>query len=203
MALSFAKLRQTHGSDVVDEFFALSWAAERARKYEYNMGVKLQARVRGFLIRTQLQKLGGCALLIQRVYRGFKGRLRAMREKARIAHEKKVAEWTRAVVTIQKVWKGYWSRKVKFDYYGRKRYLTDLVAKMKQTRLELEVHEQAQRAALASHQRTFESKLLAKLAGQRHHLMGTRAIPGVMAQAKAPVLMAARRVEAGQEACDA
>ncbi|KAJ3015682.1 UNVERIFIED_CONTAM: spermatogenesis-associated protein 17 [Siphonaria sp. JEL0065] len=89
---------------------------------------------------------------------------------------------------IQKIWKGYWSRKAKFDYAARKQYLADIVVKMEDMRLKVEAHAKQQQLESIAAQAQFEKNLLAKLAGQRHHLVGTKAIPGVMAKAKSPSL---------------
>ncbi|KAI9340579.1 hypothetical protein BDR26DRAFT_353867 [Obelidium mucronatum] len=188
MASAFIKLRQLHGSDVTDEFFRRSWEAETLRQKEYESDVKLQARIRGFMVRLRLKKMRHLAETVQRIWRGHQGRQRAIAERKRIEHEKLLAFWNTMATRIQKIWKGYWSRKSKFNYEARKQYLAQIVVKMEEMRVKVETHAKQQQIAALASQAQFEKNLLSKFAGQRHHLVGTYAIPGVMAKAKSPSL---------------
>ncbi|KAJ3290732.1 spermatogenesis-associated protein 17 [Rhizoclosmatium sp. JEL0117] len=200
MAASFARIKQLNYSDIIDEFFNKSWAAEVARHKEYNSDVKLQAKIRGYMVRLHIKQMKGAALKIQRVFRGYKGRERAKAERARINHEALLAFWNKMTVKIQKIWKGYWSRKAKFDYYARKKYLADVVVKMEELRIKVSEHAKEQEIIAKTKQAEFEAKIIEKLSGQRHHLVGTKAIPGVMSKAKQPLL--SKKVEYQQDVAE-
>ncbi|KAJ3247715.1 spermatogenesis-associated protein 17 [Chytriomyces hyalinus] len=200
MALSFEIRRSLHGADIVDDYFKVSWEAEKSRQEEYDSDVKLQSRIRGHLARLKLKKQIAASINLQRIFRGFKARKFVKAERERMELKAKLAFWNQKVTLIQKIWRGFKTRK-SHDFYGRKKYLADLVVKMEQTRLSIEAHEKAQMEALVTRQRDFDQKLLRKLAGQRHHLVGTRAIPGVMRKFNEPLLTHSYYIQDGEDSC--
>ncbi|KAJ3140874.1 spermatogenesis-associated protein 17 [Physocladia obscura] len=153
---------------------------------------------------TQLMA-ADATITIQRIYRGFRGRKFANNERVAMHQLALLAYWSTAAIKIQKMyfeknykkkvnvttfdrWKGYWSRKSKFNYYHRKHYLAGIVLKMNETRVKLKEKEKKDREKALQKHHTLEIALIEKLAGQHHHLMGTKAIPGVMKNVQHPDL---------------
>ncbi|KAI8801145.1 hypothetical protein BJ742DRAFT_40020 [Cladochytrium replicatum] len=80
---------------------------------------------------------------------------------------------------IQKVWRGYCSRKHKFDFNKRKAYINEVKRKIVQFREEIAERVKQQRhREKATEMEKFEERIK-KLAAVRHHLLSTKAIPGI------------------------
>ena len=80
---------------------------------------------------------------------------------------------------IQKIFRGYYVRKYKHDFYARKRYLTNVAQKNHEVRQKLddfrktsEIEEQKRKEEIARME-------LTKVASNVHHLCSTKAVPGV------------------------
>ncbi|ODN05703.1 Spermatogenesis-associated protein 17, partial [Orchesella cincta] len=89
---------------------------ERMAVVRYHAAVKIQAVWRGFLIRYNMKILNACATKIQAWVRGFELRKRwkFVASTAKIAKTKQ--EQDEAATKIQAGWRGYMSRKNKFNY---------------------------------------------------------------------------------------
>jgi hypothetical protein len=103
-------------------------------------------------------------------------------EIARQTREKELLLLNTMATKIQKLWRGYASRKCKFDYHSRKRYIQQITVKIEETRKGLREFEERQRVLEMERRRELERERIERLAGVRHHLLGTKAIPGVMAK---------------------
>jgi len=65
------------------------------RNFRFEMSAKIQARIRGYLWRKRLRYLNQCAINCQRVYRGYSGRVFAIKERKRRLYGADVAEMIR------------------------------------------------------------------------------------------------------------
>ncbi|KAL2913652.1 hypothetical protein HK105_206812 [Polyrhizophydium stewartii] len=177
MALAFAKIWQRR-SDTVDEFFALSRDAETNRQREYDAAAMIQKHWRRHVCLTYFRTLKTLTLRIQRVFRGYRGRKRAAKIAIQLGHERRMRFYNSMATKIQKVWRGWLSRKHRFDFYARKRY----IAQMDEMRRTLQMREAEQRTAFAAQEILQTEEKLERVAATRHHLLGTRAVPGVFAR---------------------
>lgn len=77
-------------------------------------------------------------------------------------------------------WRGWYSRAYKFDFYQRRDYIASLAQKMQKTRESL--HEKCMEliAERRIANREQAKVRLDKIAGTKHHLIGTKAIEGVL-----------------------
>lgn len=64
---------------------------------------------------------------IKRLWRGHKGRERAHARKREVDKEKRKIYFHVHALTIQRHYRGYYSRKFKHDYYRRQRFIKDSV----------------------------------------------------------------------------
>ncbi|GBF88659.1 hypothetical protein Rsub_01558 [Raphidocelis subcapitata] len=164
---------------VMDEYYELCRAAEAARAEELGAAVALQAAWRGRLQRQQLRQLGRTSLTIQRFWRGHHGRLRAAAAREERDRRLRAEHFRRAATEIQRRWRGYWSRTRVHSLAARRAFLSAVAAASAAARAAaagardaaLEA-ERGGRAAAA--RRAFEGAL-----GRLHHLVSTRAAPGV------------------------
>lgn len=85
---------------------------------------------------------------------------------------------------IQKIWRGYYSRKVLFDYRKRKAYILEVKKKSAEMRSYLQAHELAQRQQQSLQKAQSISQKVEQTAGRMHHLLSTKHIPGVFFDAR-------------------
>ncbi|TPX65656.1 hypothetical protein SpCBS45565_g05042 [Spizellomyces sp. 'palustris'] len=184
MALSFARIWNFQCTDIVEDLFARSRDAELHRHEEYAAAVAIQKVWSGYVVRRRLQKLNKNATTIQRYWRGHLGRNFLERLIIERNRRKRMMHYYAMAVRIQKTWRGYHSRKYKFHYYQRKAYIENVKEKINTIREQLAAHCIAQRQADWVHRQATAAALLDRLAGNRHHLVGTQHVPGVYADAR-------------------
>ncbi|KAI8928264.1 hypothetical protein BC831DRAFT_449110 [Entophlyctis helioformis] len=170
MALAFARIWRQHSTDAINDFFRLSKDAEDNRKREYEAAAIIQRHWRGYVCRTYFSSLTSLALRLQKTIRGYRGRLKAAEIAIDLSRKRRFRFYNGMATKIQRVWRGYISRKHKFDFYARKRYIAQVSAK--------------QKTAFAAQQILLLEEKLDKAAGFRHHLVGTQAVPGVFARVR-------------------
>lgn len=77
-------------------------------------------------------------------------------------------------------WRGYWSRKTRFNYYARKQYVSEIAQKMQRTRESVEEYRIKQLQQMNEIRARETAERTGRLAGKIHHLKGTQAVPGVL-----------------------
>ncbi|KAI8917652.1 hypothetical protein DFJ77DRAFT_313631 [Powellomyces hirtus] len=179
MALSFARIWPRKGIDIVEQFFQMASDAELHRDEEHSAAIIIQKAWRGFVVRSRLENLNTAATTIQRYHRGYRGR--ELLERLIVARdtERRMSYYFDMAVQVQRIWRGYRTRAHVFDYYKRKAYIEGVKQKMESLREHLAQHlveqEQQQQAYLAS----LAAQKADRLAGTRHHLLGTKDVPGI------------------------
>jgi len=172
-------LKQTCVQDLEDEFFKLHEEAEVARERETKAAIKIQARCRGVMTRNRKRSLTDSVNLIQRMFRGHLGRKRFgeyQRVKARAEREE---FFYKAAAVIQRIWRGYAVRKFTCDFYGRKRWLENVLKVSEDLRVEMqEKYLQQLQDEEAKAQMEYMNRFRTDIKG-KHHLTSTRARPGV------------------------
>ncbi|KAJ3214335.1 spermatogenesis-associated protein 17 [Dinochytrium kinnereticum] len=182
MAAQFARLWQLRGSDVFDEFFERSWEAESNRTSEHRAAMAIQRRWRGFQCRARMADLIARVVRIQRIFRGFVGRRKFTSEWHRQVVEHEMMFKNEMAVKLQKTWRGYHTRRTVFDFRKRKAFIEFISKQMEDTRMRLQNHHEAQkRLDLETRARTLLS-WVDRFAGKNHHLVGTKAIPGILSK---------------------
>ncbi|KAJ3039862.1 spermatogenesis-associated protein 17 [Rhizophlyctis rosea] len=179
MALSYAKLYLQKGTGIIDDFFRLSSDAELHRQEEHDAACKIQKAWRGYVARDWILLIHKEAVRIQRAFRGHMGRKMYEREVVERDRARRMNYYNAMAVRIQKTWRGYRNRKYVFDFRARQHYIEQLKEKLEQTRADLSTYAETQRTQLQTHNLQQYISHLEKLAGTRHHLLGTKAIPGV------------------------
>ncbi|KAJ3413416.1 spermatogenesis-associated protein 17 [Chytridiales sp. JEL 0842] len=182
MALQFhqASFTKSKGLDVIDDFFDLARSAELFRHTENSKAIQIQARWRGYKARVHLETKTKMVILIQRIFRGYLGRKYYKAEIQRRKREKELKLLNTMATRIQRAWRGHHSRQAIFNFYARQKYIKTLTTQLELTRAQLEAFEIQQRELEAKRKEEYEREKLERLAGRRHHWVGTKAVKGVM-----------------------
>lgn len=160
-------------------YFLWTREAAESRDNEIAAILSIQKAWRGYNARKYLGFLNAQATDIERVWRGFLGR-----EKAKHIKYEKVLAIERAfydlcATRIQSVWRGYISRKLKQDYYNRRKYIDYVSEQAAELRGNIDTEMGTYRSYLAQKKEDYEAKQFASITANIHHLMGTYTQPGI------------------------
>ncbi len=116
---------------------------------------------------------------IERVARGRLGRKACHRLKEERLAAERAAIFQYQASVIQHVFRGFYSRRFKHDFYARKAYIANILEKSNSLRVELAANRE--RAAQEEQARRMESMQaeFKKVASGLHHLLSTKSRPGV------------------------
>mmetsp|Transcript_79426 Transcript_79426/g.233396 ORF Transcript_79426/g.233396 Transcript_79426/m.233396 type:complete len:388 (-) Transcript_79426:112-1275(-) len=165
--------------DVVREYFRMAQEASDEQPDEVAAVIKIQSFFRGWQVRKSwYSKIGG-ARRFQRTVRGWLGRQRTKNLRLQRQRQLNMVFFHHCAAVIQKFFRGWSSRRNLHDYYGRKQYLETIGKRGAWTTEYLQrEHQQKLEDAKAeeegSMRREFDT-----LAGELHHLVSTKTIPGV------------------------
>jgi len=165
--------------EVVKNFFAQTQDASDSLPLEVAAVNKIQSVHRATQIRIIYHEIVAAALLIQRMVRGCLGRKKAREVNRERNSCLRLKFFHHCACTIQRIYRGRWSRKKIHSFYGRKIYL-EKVEKRGEWTKEYLVEEHKEKLAVA---KILEEEKVKQefdhLAGDLHHLMSTKTIPGV------------------------
>ncbi|KAF4684615.1 spermatoproteinsis associated 17, partial [Perkinsus olseni] len=109
---------------LVDELYARFFyeiqAAEDSYAAETRAAADIQRIFRGAICRFQYERVRRAVEAIQRVYRGHVGRCKVKALRTRERGEQQLAFFNAQAEAIQRVFKGFWSRRYLHDYYAMK-----------------------------------------------------------------------------------
>lgn len=165
--------------EVVKNFFARTQDASDSLPLEVAAVTKIQSVHRATQIRIIYHEVVAAARLIQRMVRGCLGRKKAQKVSQEGHNQLRLKFFHHCACTIQRMYRGRWSRKRVHSFYGRKIYLEKVEKRGEWTKEYLaEEHKEKMAAAkIREEQRVKEE--FDHLAGDLHHLMSTKTIPGV------------------------
>lgn len=176
-------------NQILDEFLLRSRYAEDRRPEDEEKAIKIEARWRGFHLRKLLKIQNEAAVIIQKAFRAHTSRQSEIRRNQQRIEREKMRLMNKMAIIIQKTWRGYFSRKKNFDFFKRRSYITDVENKMNLLRHSLEQHVIRQHEQEKARAERLTADMLERLAGSRHHWIGTRAVPGVMRGVLEPVIV--------------
>lgn len=170
---------QMQVSDIFEDIYESYRIADQFRDIEYNAAVKIQAWYRRIRVKAYLKHLNAAAALVQRYYRGWKGRQRYRETLDKRVREMRKNFFDQKATICQKIWRGYFSRKYIFNYYKRKAYLIAIQHKNEAVLNELkEYKEYTDRQA--DEKRNIEKyRKMEEKAKREHYLISTKQISGV------------------------
>ena len=118
--------------------------------------------------------------MLQRIYRGFRGRMAATARDDEVKKFRQDLLFQYFAEVIQRTFRGFHSRKVKHDFHARKKYIADMVLKSEelQTRLNQYAEEAAAKHAKEAKER--RDRKLVETTTRLNYLVSTKAQRGVM-----------------------
>eukprot|EP00898_Chlorokybus_atmophyticus_P008217 jgi/Chlat1/8397/Chrsp80S07908 len=134
---------------------------------------------RGHAVRRELSRLRASATQAQRLVRGHLARLNADRKRNDRDRHRRQMYFDWSATTVQRHWRGHWSRKNVHNYYSLKAYLAAIMEKTQQLRLELAEYSERQLREIAEREEAERHERLQKALSKKHHLLSTKACAGV------------------------
>ena len=182
MAVFADKFYTVRSFSIVDDYYTLTRETEKHRFKEIHAAVKIQALYRMHKLYKSYKTLKKAVGQVKKYFIGF--RTRKMFWKA---IEKKLALercmfYSSCATVIQRVYRGFYSRKYVHDFWARKKYITHIERKNEKRRDKVNVYHQT---LTNEEERALENNArmeFHKLASSLHHLTSTRAIPGVYSE---------------------
>jgi len=165
--------------ELYKQFFDATQQANDARDRETRAVVRIQAAFRASVVRWRFHEVARAARMIQRCARGRFGRVAAasvLRDRARFRH---MQFFHHCSTTIQKTFRAFWSRKYLHDFYARKAYLGTVVARGDRVRDFLNKKYEQEVAGKGGENEIKLKEEFQKVTSQLHHLVSTKAIPGI------------------------
>lgn len=179
MSIDYLNLASTCGASSRANYFLWTRDAADSRDGEIHAISSIQRAWRGYNARKYLAYLHMQATEIERVWRGYLGRSKAKHLKYEKVLAIEKAFYDLCATRIQSVWRGYISRKLKQDYYNRKKYIEYVSDQAAELREKVEEDVGSYKAYLAQKKEEEEAKQFASITANIHHLMGTYTQPGI------------------------
>jgi len=175
---SLANLKTKTGK-ITCEIFRTKSIVELERKKEREAAVKIHSWFRKIRVQQFIKHKHECATLIQKAFRAFTARKWYRKKLEERIIDLMMLYYDNKATKIQSVWRGYFTRKYKFNFYTRKAYLDALVLKNESIRLELEVIGLNNTIAMKTQQdfKEVESEIMKNR--KNHHLLSTSVRPGI------------------------
>ncbi|BET03386.1 Hypothetical protein NTJ_16204 [Nesidiocoris tenuis] len=148
------------------------------KRKKHFAAIKIQKLIRGWLTRIHLKKLNKKSVIIQKNWRGFRGRQKAAALVERRYKDLVEKYYFKMAVRIQALWRGFQARKG-FDYYKKKAWLNAVADTNEETRKKLDQfrldEEERKRKEIAAEYEPW----IHYMANKVHHFLRTRVRPGI------------------------
>lgn len=166
-------------SEFEDDYFIAYQETSSKKLVELHACETIQRIWRGFKIRRELSRMTKASMTLQSGIRGHLGRKRFGNYQRQVATDERKAFFDACAATIQKWWRGYWSRKYTHSFIARKQYIEVIKAKNDELARETDAFREEEMQRLAQemdekmHEEFWES------CKGRHHLVSTFVREGV------------------------
>jgi hypothetical protein len=147
---------------------------------EAEAAAKVQTRFRSSSSRRKYRTNQDKAAMLQRIYRGYEGRVRASKRAEEIADVRQRLLFDYFAEVVQRTMRGYLSRKKKHDFHARRKYIDDMVSKSEELQQQLNRFATEAREKEARKAKEERDRKLKETSTQLHYLVSTRAQRGVM-----------------------
>lgn len=155
---------------------------------EFHAARKIQSFYRGYQVRKMVKHWNAMAILIQKSYRGYAGRKVYFILLQDTVQQRFDAFYAQQATHIQRVFRGFWSRKTTFDYYKMKKWIG--LVKLKNDELSEETWEyfQDERNRRTELHNNMARDLCIFIARKLHHLLRTHQRAGIYSNSKSKTL---------------
>jgi hypothetical protein len=179
MAVLAKKLYTERRFGIVVEYYELTRETEKHRFKELEAAVKLQAYYRMHMCLVYYKEMQLSVLKLQRAWRCHLIRKRFWKRIEEELTFQRQEMYAAAVLTIQRVFRGFYFRKYHHDFYARKQYIEHLKSKNTEMRASMQTYYEGLLGDQARQQEQYARLEFHRLASSLHHLASTKAIPGV------------------------
>lgn len=170
---------QNRLDEITKEYFKQTQVASNLKHLEITSVLKIQSFYRASKVREHWHAVDNATKLIQRDVRGWLARVRTRQKALELQQKRNSIFFHHCATVIQKYFIGWRQRKHDHDYYGRKAYLQKIQERGELTKAHLRLHHEKQLEEEKQRKVTQIRDEFDNLAGDLHHLISTKAIPGV------------------------
>lgn len=139
----------------------------------------IQSYVRRFIIQRYIKKLNTSALVIQRWYRGWRGRVLYRQMLKESVEEMYQRHYNKMASIIQRTWHGYLSRRDIFSYYALKAWIRKVQDKNCEVLATIKANEDELKKQRLEEFEIEARKWVVFILAKLHHLLRTKTISGV------------------------
>lgn len=176
---SFNRLKQVKSNHLLRHVFDAINAAESNREKETTAACKIQSMARMTHIRADYLLTKVAAVKIQKIFRGYCGRLVALDRRVERERERQHLFFKHFAILIQKTFRGFFSRKWRSNFYEMKGYINEVVSRSERVRAIGEQYRQELAQEEERRRQVEQHTKFANVTKSLHHLVSTATIPGV------------------------
>lgn len=176
---AFYRLYEDGGNAVIEELFCLLGLANENEAAEHRAATMIRSAYVGKKVRALYHTVHDATTMIQRNVKGWSGRRKAKLRRLAVERQRNRVFFDYCATTIQKRFRGHWSRVYRHGYYARKAYLEDIATAGEKT---VDFLHKIGAAAEENKRIDDEKKVkreLKTICSDLHHLISTRHIPGI------------------------
>lgn len=166
-------------SEVMSEYYELINETEKYRYKELGAAVKIEALWRMYKQRKLYLHQKWAVSVIKRVYRGYRTRKSFWKLTSIALSLQRKHFFSSAALCIQRIYRGFYSRKYLHDFHARKKYLKYIEGKNQRRLEKMNKYKQDLLADEQKRQEEYARMEFYKLSTNLHHLTSTKAVPGV------------------------
>ena len=167
---SFLQDLKDERQDVINDYYDKINQAEDNRTHEKKAAIYIQKNFRMYLVLTNFKTSKRAVMNIKRQWKGFKIRMQFLRLMKEEKQRMQLKFFNTMGIIIQKMFRGYYVRKYKHDFYARKRYLNNVAQKNKDVREKLEDYVKISEIEEQKRKEEIARLELTKVASNVHHL---------------------------------
>jgi myosin heavy subunit len=175
---AFAEIYRERGS-ITEKYFKIIETAQANRAREYQAALRIRRAWTAYRRRKDLQHRHAMAVLIQKMFRKHQSRVLVRCLQVEKARADRVAYFNAMATKIQKVWRGFDTRRHVFDYHKQQAYLREVAERNVQMRRELDDHYSQTTEAERRTRNERENRRREENALHMHYQVSTAAIPSI------------------------
>jgi hypothetical protein len=164
---------------IMEEWFKFADEAAAANMDEHFASIRIQSSVRQKSCRIEHSRTRRAQISLSRTYRGHRGRLEYVQTQEMDFARLRKEFWDNTAMMIQKIFRGYFSRKNVHNFYLRKSYLETIASKGEGVRRELDHHFTVMQTEAQNRQAEARIDEFEKVVGNLHHMLSTASCRGV------------------------
>ena len=175
---SFAEFYRQRNT-LTDKYFEKIEEAQKNRKKEFMAAIRIQLTWKSYQLKRKLANRNEKAIIIQRNFRMHQAQVLVQCLRVEKARNERILYFNQQAQKIQRVWRGYDSRRHIFDYYKQKQYLQQV--KESNERMKRELDDHYAETSENERQTAFNKakKIQKRNALHQHYLVSTSAIPSI------------------------